>query len=832
MAQSEIPVKPYEGSEPFAFISYSHQDTKRIAPVLEKLSDQGCRIWYDNGISGGSIFTAEIQTHLKASQVCIAFVSPSSLQSQYCTMEIKYAIMYKIPILPILIDRVDIAGNDAYGVEMLLSSYEFLYLDQKFGEPKLMETLLSNKSIQRCIQNGENRPDISQENEAKGDTNHKEKTSYRGKKPWAIGVAAAVVVVLLGVIIWRAVGPADSSSGPPTLETMEQTAGAAETGHVSQTEEPTTGGEEGAPVDPGGTSEETPVPSAQESTQDTPQGEPSGQEIPLTPSEIIELDGPAVVIVNSYDAQGSRTSYGSGFFVDDQGTMVTCYHLIKDAYKVTAQLTGGDGNTSTVQVVGIYNYNEELDLAVLRADVKGNEYLLFSGEGTGVGATAYILGNLHGNSITFSGGTDIVRSKESDQIFISAKLNDGGGGPLVNEAAEVIGVYTNQQDQQEEDLRVCISADAVQTLLASNDEMSWHSFRKNPADAAAGEAQATPADSGDSSEAIQEKLVDITQMGYYPYADLAEEELNNTLDTAKSLQLNQLLAANLSDTNDIDCYYIEAPEGCTIELEWLLFDLANETDLKLELLQEDGAVLQSVSAAADQTLQLIMGTERKLYLRVFHSSNGTDAPIAFYALQPSVTTITFGHYEQDNDLSNGAEPIQWRVLAVENGRALLISEYGLDSKLYNDAYTDVTWETCALRQWLNGEFYTTAFDAGERSAIAKTTVTAEDNSNFGTIAGNDTIDRIFLLSTGEVESYFANDNDLLCVPTTYAYEQGCWYTTEYKPEGTCWWWLRSPGIASGFAAGVYNYGGIDYEGNKFNFPNVGVRPAMWIDLGA
>lgn len=41
--------------------------------------------------------------------------------------------------------------------------------------------------------------------------------------------------------------------------------------------------------------------------------------------------------------------------------------------------------------------------------------------------------------------------------------------------------------------------------------------------------------------------------------------------------------------------------------------------------------------------------------------------------------VFFGHYEQDNDLTNGAEAIEWRVLKVENGEALLISQYALDS---------------------------------------------------------------------------------------------------------------------------------------------------------
>lgn len=66
--------------------------------------------------------------------------------------------------------------------------------------------------------------------------------------------------------------------------------------------------------------------------------------------------------------------------------------------------------------------------------------------------------------------------------------------------------------------------------------------------------------------------------------------------------------------------------------------------------------------------------------------------------------IKFGHYEQDNDASNGKEAIEWEVLGYEDGELLLISRYILDAVPYNYEWTDVTWETCALRKWLNDDF--------------------------------------------------------------------------------------------------------------------------------
>ena len=72
--------------------------------------------------------------------------------------------------------------------------------------------------------------------------------------------------------------------------------------------------------------------------------------------------------------------------------------------------------------------------------------------------------------------------------------------------------------------------------------------------------------------------------------------------------------------------------------------------------------------------------------------------------------ILFGHYEQDNDLGNGPEPIEWIVLDTQDGKALLLSKYGLDAVPYNDDNNRaVTRETCTLRTWLNDTFLNAAF---------------------------------------------------------------------------------------------------------------------------
>lgn len=61
--------------------------------------------------------------------------------------------------------------------------------------------------------------------------------------------------------------------------------------------------------------------------------------------------------------------------------------------------------------------------------------------------------------------------------------------------------------------------------------------------------------------------------------------------------------------------------------------------------------------------------------------------------------VTFGSYEQDNDLENGMEPVEWYVLDKEDGEATLMSVYLLDWQSYNEDFIDMTWEDCTLRSW-------------------------------------------------------------------------------------------------------------------------------------
>ena len=173
------------------------------------------------------------------------------------------------------------------------------------------------------------------------------------------------------------------------------------------------------------------------------------------------------------------------------------------------------------------------------------------------------------------------------------------------------------------------------------------------------------------------------------------------------------------------------------------------------------------------------------------------------------------------------EPIKWRVLQSENGEAFLLSDVILDKQAYNENYEDITWEESSLRTWLNGEFINRAFSDEEKEKINITEIVNQDNSHYGTKGGNNTSDKIFLLSSAEVdeledgEKYgFLNEETKKC------------YTNSFKAAGGWGWWLRSPGFCSNYAVEVFSDGGIHGDGNNVDASGVGVRPALHLNLSS
>ena len=220
--------------------------------------------------------------------------------------------------------------------------------------------------------------------------------------------------------------------------------------------------------------------------------------------------------------------------------------------------------------------------------------------------------------------------------------------------------------------------------------------------------------------------------------------------------------------------------------------------------------------------------------------------------------VYFGNYWQNDTNGDGVadendekQPIKWRVLSVDGDDAFLLADQNLDAGPYNKSESKVTWETCTMRSWLNGygassnvdsidyssdNFIDAAFTSAEKNVIRQVTVVNEDNPYYGTEGGDDTNDRVFLLSIAEASnaSYGFNstfDTDSKTrVATNTAYVAG--KSGMFGVGKADFWWLRSPGGSGRDASRVSYYGYGDCNNYSVNYVGVAVRPALHLNLSS
>ncbi len=168
--------------------------------------------------------------------------------------------------------------------------------------------------------------------------------------------------------------------------------------------------------------------------------------------------------------------------------------------------------------------------------------------------------------------------------------------------------------------------------------------------------------------------------------------------------------------------------------------------------------------------------------------------------------VSFGHESNDNETE-----LEWRVLSKKEKKVLLITKYSVGNQPYHETRESITWENCSLRKWLNEDFYDEKFSGAEKKLIRKQKLSNISDPEYGIDAGNDTEDKIFLLSLKEAKKYFSSDLDRSIGRT---------------------WWLRSPGATSKGAKVVFSDGDF-MEGTYYGTYvecYCAVRPSLWVKI--
>ncbi|MDD6395287.1 MAG: DUF6273 domain-containing protein [Firmicutes bacterium] len=250
-------------------------------------------------------------------------------------------------------------------------------------------------------------------------------------------------------------------------------------------------------------------------------------------------------------------------------------------------------------------------------------------------------------------------------------------------------------------------------------------------------------------------------------------------------------------------------------------ELAQHSHVKFATIQSyDSSNIASAADMAYNTVKRITGYSPKpKQTKVNEPATTTALKVGDY--------IQFGRYPQG---ANGEiEPLDWKVLAIEDGKALLITEMAIDCKMYNEKLGDITWYNCSLRSWVNNQFFDTAFSRAEQQKIAiarnVNNLTSKNSKRYD----SETLDRVFCLSIEEVKKYFPSDDERIARPTIYTKKQGASFDFG---SGNCNWWLRLPRYSYitdiGTLNGLFGHGALAF----YNPNDVAVRPALWLNLSS
>ncbi len=123
-------LKAYDGSDPYAFVSYSHND-ERVLDIIYALMTTGCNVWFDNGIDEGNRdYNDEIARRISNCECVLFMVSSNSIKSEYIKDELHFAKKKKKKIIPVLLES-DIVLPDS--LELMLGRIQFARLPPDSG---------------------------------------------------------------------------------------------------------------------------------------------------------------------------------------------------------------------------------------------------------------------------------------------------------------------------------------------------------------------------------------------------------------------------------------------------------------------------------------------------------------------------------------------------------------------------------------------------------------------------------------------------------------------------------------------------------------------------
>lgn len=206
-------LRPYEGTQPYIFVSYAHKNDAAVLEIIGTLQSRGFRVWYDEGIEAGSEWPESIASHLERAQLVLAFLSPAYLRSDNCRKEMHYALTKKKPVINVYLEQTELSPGMEMQIGNLFALMKYTYPSEEYFYDKLFsaELLDADKFAGEAPELPPEAPaeppraKKGKEKKSRAETLRRERTAKAPKPERAKkkrGIAAAIIaVVLAGCLI-------------------------------------------------------------------------------------------------------------------------------------------------------------------------------------------------------------------------------------------------------------------------------------------------------------------------------------------------------------------------------------------------------------------------------------------------------------------------------------------------------------------------------------------------------------------------------------------------------------------------------------------------------
>lgn len=577
----------------------------------------------------------------------------------------------------------------------------------------------------------------------------------------------------------------------------------------------------------------------------------------------------SVFYVEAYKSGKKET--GSGFAMFNECLLITNQHVINEASYL--RITDDYGDQYIIDQVVVSDKEHDIAILYFPEGIIHYDPLEYDAAFSNLKRMQSVIaiGSPEGLTGTISDGIisgfRLFRNSDIRYIQITAPISHGSsGGCLLNEDLKVIGV-TSSGVEKGENLNFAIPIFIVERLYQQwnkkdtvqlGTEESWDTVGHGLHERISGKTEKPKDDSteADDKEATvknnnnEGESTVLSNYGYIASPATLRREPYKEADRIRLLETYAFCMVKEKKTVDGELWYnidYNGDVGFVMgeffhhmtmkELnDFLSSEEYQQGILNNQTATQEPSITETPNPVGVATIESELANE-PTPVSEMEKANSSNEPNRYKQVGD---TVLFGHYEQDNNIENGMEEIEWIVLDVQDGKSLLLSKYGLDAIPYNRVQQEMTWENSSLRKWLNNDFLYEAFTTRERAAILMTQVdnsSAQCCNEWNTIGGNNTQDKIFLLSCAEANQYLnvtPNDYENMesrASSTVFAkakgFDTGSTHETEFGDYAE-WWWLRSPGVYQDCAACVIDDGSL-YDLNIDN-PSGCVRPAFWLNL--